>query len=95
MNFAAASISVTFCKASPLTFQFLSPNSLTREEVIWALGEGGERRGEEEGRGGEGRGGGERRGGERRGGEEGSKEGRGEKGREEGRKEGRGGRRRG
>ena len=38
MNFAAASISVTFCKASPLTFQFLSPRSLTREEVIWGLG---------------------------------------------------------
>ena len=52
MNFAAASISVTFCKASPLTFQFLSPNSLTREEVIWELwkGSGGGERGREEGR---------------------------------------------
>ena len=38
MNLAAASISATFCSASPLTFQFLSPRSVTREDVIWGLG---------------------------------------------------------
>ena len=54
MNLAAASISVTFCSASPLTFQFLSLRSLTREEVIWGLEGGREGEGEEEGRGGEG-----------------------------------------
>ena len=54
MNLAAASISVTFCSASPLTFQFLSLRSLTREEVIWGLEGGREGEGEEEGRGGKG-----------------------------------------